>query len=273
MAELARDARKYIVPGLQRGLQILRAFDRDRTQIGAPDIAKELDIPRSTVFRLMQTLEFMGFLEKVEHSSDYRLGVGVLSLGFEFLASLEVTELARPILDRLRDDTGFSAHLVVRDGTDVVFVVKSAARTAFASTVNIGTRLPAHGTVLGRMILCDLSADELAQIYPSAQLAKFSDQTPTTRSDLEAILADDKARGYAISEAYYEHGIAAIAAPVRDGTGRVIAALNVTFPNGAVDHDLMENKYVARVLEAAGELSRRLNFRAEGGSTKIRQAG
>ena len=93
MADVEQESRKYIVPGLQRGLQILRAFDRDRTQIGAPDIAKELDIPRSTVFRLMQTLEFMGFLEKVEHSSDYRLSVGVLSLGFVFLASLEVTEL------------------------------------------------------------------------------------------------------------------------------------------------------------------------------------
>ncbi|MBT4938363.1 MAG: helix-turn-helix domain-containing protein, partial [Rhodospirillaceae bacterium] len=128
-------AQKYIVPGLQRGLQILRSFNRNRTEIGAPEIAKELGIPRSTVFRLMQTLEFMGFLEKVKNTSDYRLGVGVLALGFEFLASLEVTELARPVLEKLRDDTGFSAHLVIRDGWDVVFVVKAAAKSTFASAV------------------------------------------------------------------------------------------------------------------------------------------
>ena len=157
-------AQKYIVPGLQRGLQILRAFNRDRTQLGAPDIAKEFNIPRSTVFRLMQTLEYMGFLEKVKNSSNFRLGAGVLSLGFEFLASLEVTDLARPVLEKLRDSTGFSSHLVIRDGWDVVFVVKAAAKTTFASSVNIGTRLPAHGTILGRMLLADLSEVELKQV-------------------------------------------------------------------------------------------------------------
>lgn len=273
MAEVEQESRKYIVPGLQRGLQILRAFDRDRTQIGAPDIAKELDIPRSTVFRLMQTLEFMGFLEKVAHSSDYRLSVGVLSLGFEFLASLEVTELARPILDRLRDETGYSSHLAIRDGDEVVFVVKSAARTAFASAVNIGTRLPAHGTVLGRMILADLSAEELAQIYPKSQIKQFSDQTPASRAALETVLADDRTRGYAISEAYFEHGIAAIAAPIKDGTGRVVAAINVTIPNGSIERAEMEGRHLTRVLEAARELSRLLNHREEGDTTDMRQAG
>lgn len=270
---MAETEQKYIVPGLQRGLQILRAFHRDRPRISAPDIAKELGIPRSTVFRLMQTLETMGFLEKVDHSSDYRLGVGVLSLGFEFLASIEVTELARPILDRLRDDTGHSAHLVIRDGTDVVFVVKAPARTAFASTVTIGTRLPAHGTILGRLILADLSPEELAQIYPNDELARYSDQTPATRAALEKTLADDRSRGYAISEAYYEQGIASIAAPVRDATGRVIAALNVTFPNGSVDRAVMEGSTLTRVLDAARDLSGLLNYHNEGEATDMRQAG
>ena len=273
MVEMAQDAQKYVVPGLQRGLQILRAFDRDRTQIAAPDIAKELHIPRSTVFRLMQTLEYMGFLEKVAHSSDYRLSIGVLSLGFEFLASLEITELARPILDRLRDDTGFSAHLALRDGGDVVFVVKAPARTAFASAVNIGTRLPAHGTVLGRVILADMSPEELEQTYPDGELDKFSEQTPANRAALEKLLREDGELGYAISEAYFEHGIAAIAAPVRDGSGRVVAAINVTFPDGSVDRTAMEGAFLTGVLQAASELSRLLNYREVGDGTSMRQAG
>ena len=125
---------KYVVPGLQRGLQILRAFTRDRPKIGAPEIAKELKIPRSTVFRLMQTLEYMGFLERVEKSNDFRLGAAVLSIGFEYLASLGVAEMARPILEKLRDDTGFSAHLAIRDGASVVFVVKAPTFSAFTSS-------------------------------------------------------------------------------------------------------------------------------------------
>ncbi|MBT3992292.1 MAG: IclR family transcriptional regulator [Rhodospirillaceae bacterium] len=253
-------AQKYIVPGLQRGLQILRSFNRNRTEIGAPEIAKELGIPRSTVFRLMQTLEFMGFLEKVKNTSDYRLGVGVLALGFEFLASLEVTELARPVLEKLRDDTGFSAHLVIRDGWDVVFVVKAAAKSTFASAVNIGTRLPAHGTVLGRMLLADLSTVELKQVYPTGKLSKFSDQTPTTLGELTKILEQDRERGYAISEAYFENGIGSIAAQVRDSSRRVVAAINVTYQDGTVERADVEGKILQRVLQAAEELSRQLNY-------------
>jgi DNA-binding IclR family transcriptional regulator len=251
-----QDAERYIVPGLQRGIQILRAFDRQRTQLGAPEIARELGIPRSTVFRLMQTLEYMGLLEKIDHSSDYRLGIGVLSLGFEYLASMEVTELARPILDRLRDETGFSSHLAIRDGTDMVFVVKSAAKAAFASSVTIGTRFPAHATILGRVMLADLTDTELQDVYPTGKLPRYSDQTPETLTALKAILEGDASRGYALSAAYFEHGIGSIAAPVRDSSGRVIAAINVIFQDGKVEKD----QYIDRVLQATSDLSRQLNY-------------
>jgi DNA-binding IclR family transcriptional regulator len=251
-----QDTERYIVPGLQRGLQILRAFDRQRTQLGAPEIARELGIPRSTVFRLMQTLEYMGLLEKLDHSSEYRLGIGVLSLGFEYLASMEVTELARPILDRLRDETGFSAHLAIRDGTDMVFVVKSAAKAAFASSVTIGTRFPAHATILGRVMLADLTDTELQGVYPTSKLPRYSDQTPESFSALKTILEADATRGYALSAAYFEHGIGSIAAPVRDSSGRVIAAINIIFQDGKVEKD----QYIDRVLQAASDLSRQLNY-------------
>ena len=254
--EPSQDAERYIVPGLQRGLQILRAFDRQRTQLGAPEIARELGIPRSTVFCLMQTLEYSGLLEKVDHSSEYRLGIGVLSLGFEYLASMEVTELARPILDRLRDETGFSSHLAIRDGTDMVFVVKSAAKATFASSVTIGTRFPAHATILGRVMLADLTDTELQGVYPIDKLPRYSDQTPETLPALKKVLKGDATRGYAFSAAYFEHGIGSIAAPVRDSSGRVIAAINVIFQDGKVEKD----QYIDRVLQATSDLSRQLNY-------------
>ena len=254
------EAPKYIVPGLQRGLQILRAFNRERRQIGAPELARELDIPRSTVFRLIQTLEFMGFLEKVENGTDYRLGVGVLSLGFEFIASLEVSDLARPVLEKLRDDTGHSVHLAIRDGSDVIFVIKAAAESTFASSATIGTRLPAHGTVLGRMILSDLSAAELKQVYPKTSLPKFSPQTPETLEELTKILFEDRERGYARSASYFETGIASVAAPVRDQSGRVVASINITFQDGLVTEDEIENKLVGAVTETATKLSGLLNY-------------
>ena len=141
------DEARYLVPGLARGLEILRLFSRERRAIAPPEMAKELGIPRSTVFRLVQTLEQMGFLERTEGGHAYRLGVAVLGLGFEYLASLEITELARPVLEQLRDDTGLTTHLVIRDGRDVVIVFKAVGRSRFTSSVNVGTRLPAHATV------------------------------------------------------------------------------------------------------------------------------
>ena len=253
---------KYIVPGLQRGLQILRAFNRDRRRIGAPDLASELNIPRSTVFRLIQTLEYMGFLEKVENASDYRLGVGVLSLGFEFIASLEITDLARPLLEKLRDKTGHSAHLAIRDGGEIIFVIKAKADSTFSSSVNIGTRLPAHGTVLGRVILADLSDQELERIYPEVSLPKFSPQTPENLGDLKKILAQDRARGYARSASYFETGIGSLAAPVRDQSGRVIASINITFPDGVPAEDEIEKDLVSSLVKTAGKLSGLLNYHA-----------
>ena len=254
---------KYIVPGLRRGLQILRAFNRDRRRIGAPDLASELNIPRSTVFRLIQTLEYMGFLEKVENASDYRLGVGVLSLGFEFIASLEITDLARPLLENLRDKTGHSAHLAIRDGGEIIFVIKAKADSTFSSSVNIGTRLPAHGTVLGRVILADLSDQELERIYPEVSLPKFSPQTPENLDDLKKILAQDRARGYARSASYFETGIGSLAAPVRDQSGRVIASINITFPDGVPAEDEIEQDLVSSLVKTAGKLSGLLNYHAE----------
>jgi DNA-binding IclR family transcriptional regulator len=262
---------RYIVPGLERGLKILRKFNRVRTEISAPIIAKELGIPRSTVFRLMQTLEHMGFIEKVKNSGDYRLGVGVLSLGFEFLASLEITELARPVLEKLRDDTGFSSHLVIRDGCDVVFIIKASAKGTFSSAINIGTRLPAHGTVLGRVLLADLTDEELNALYLSETLPKFSHQTPQTLGRLKEILEQDRKLGYAISEAYFESGIGAIAAQVRDASKRVVAAINVTYQNSNVEAIDIQGEILAKVLQAANEISHQMNY--NGISEPIYSAG
>lgn len=224
---------RYLVPGLVRGVEILRLFNRQRPVIGPPDIARELGIPRSTVFRLAQTLEYLGLLEKTEGGRGYRLGIGLLSLGFEYLASMDIAEMAGPHLDALRDETGLSAHLVVRDGAEVVVVRRASGTSAFASSLSVGTRLPAHGTVLGRVLLADLSREELVALFGTGPLPAFSAQTPRSMADLEALLMEDRKRGYAISDGYFEKGIASAAMPVRDATGRVVAAVNLTVPSGS----------------------------------------
>ena len=259
---------KYLVPGLERGLRLLCEFNRQDKSLSAPELARRLDVPRSTVFRLLATLERMGFVERNDGGRDYRLGMAVLRLGFEYLASLELTEIGRPLLDRLRDQISYPCNLVVRDGRSIVYVAKSVTPTAFVSSVNVGTRLPAHATVLGRVLLEDLSLAELREIYPEEHLEVFSSNTPKTVVELFDLVQKDRERGYVLQEGFFETSISTIAAPVRDHSGKVVAAMGATIPSPHIDAAQLDG-IVTRVRETAGELSRLLDHAPEKSGGKV----
>jgi len=255
----ASDSARYHVPALERGLRLLQLFNRQQVTLGAPDIARALQLSRSTVFRLLQTLEALGFVES--HNGQWRLGAAVLRLGFEYAASLEITELARPLIDRLRDDTGCAAQLAIRDGSEVVFVLRASDPSAFSSNVQVGTRMPAHATVLGRMFLIDLSEAELRALYPQSRLPAYSEHTPRSVAELSRQLQQDRLRGHAVSESFFERGISAIAAPVRDGSARVVASLSITVSQPRIEPASRREQLVQQVMQAADTLSHRLNYR------------
>lgn len=254
---------RYSVPGLERGLKILTEFTPREPVLGAPELSRRLGIPRTTVFRLLQTLESMGFLERAGGDKNFRLGVAVLRLGFEYLSSLELTDHGIPVLEKLRDATGFTSHIVIRDGRDIVFVAKaqSVAPVFSSIKVNVGTRLPAHATVHGHVLMGDLTLDELTRLYPEGRLEKFTAQTPATVNDLYERVREDAARGYAVSSSSFERGISVVSAPVRSDLGRIVAAVTVTIPRAEIDQPLLDSDLVGQVRQAAADLSRRLNYR------------
>ena len=119
-------AGRYNVPALAQGLAVLALFTREKPVWAPPDIARELSLARATVFRLLQTLEAAGYVSRDDGERSFRLGVAVLSRGFAYLSSLDLVEVSRPVLKRLRDKTGLSSHLVVRDGKEIVYVARFA---------------------------------------------------------------------------------------------------------------------------------------------------
>ena len=250
---------RYIVPALAQGLGILSLFGGDHRSFTAPEIARKLSLPRTKVFRLLQTLQSMDYLRCEPDKRRFSLGPALLGRGFEYLASLDMVEVAQPILQRLRDRTALSAHMAIRDGREIIYVSRFAARSTIASSVNIGTRFPVHATIMGRMTICEMSDRELAQLFRDQPLKRFTKQTPTTLKALKALLAGDRARGYAVSQAFFETGVSAIAAPVRDGASRIVAAINVTAVNAHIDEQAMHGELKDAVLEAAGEVSRWLS--------------
>ncbi|WP_408309656.1 IclR family transcriptional regulator [Paraburkholderia aspalathi] len=258
----------YRVPGLERGLKILTEFSPREPVLGAPELSKRLKIPRTTVFRLLQTLESLGFLERADKDRNYRLGVAVLRLGFEYLSSLELTDLGLPIIEALRNDTGLTSHIVIRDGRDVVFVAKAQSHAPIFSSVkvNVGTRLPAHATTHGQVLMGDMTLDDLKKLYPEPELERFTKQTPATIDDLYERIRDDARRGYAISESSFERGISVVSAPVRNDTGRIVAVITTTIPRHEIDASLLDSGLIDKVRRAADELSQRLNYRPTGSS-------
>lgn len=261
-ADTDRDSDRYTVPGLERGLRILGEFSRREPVLTAPEIARRLGVPRSTVFRLLVTLENMGFVERTQDGRAHRLGLAVLRLGFEYLASQGITELGRPILERMRDDSGCAASLVVRDGRDIVYILRAASTSPFASSVSIGTRLPAHATVLGHVLLCDLTLAQLRALYPESKLEAVNAKTPTTTEQLFEVAQQTRERGHVMAEGFFEPHISTVAAPVFGDNGHVVAAIGLTVAGGTIAEDKRAG-LVAQVRGAATQLSTLLNYDAQ----------
>ena len=249
---------RYSVPALTRGLQLLTMFSRDERELTGAELARRLKAPRASVFRLLYTLEKMGFVERVGDSASYRLALGVLRLGFEYLASLELSEHGRPILDALRDTTGCSAHLVVRDAREVVFVAKAAGHSAMFHSIQVGARLPAHATALGRILLGDLDPAGLSALYGDTPLAVYTQHTPTTLARLKAMIEQDRAQGYAVSQGGFETGISTIAAPVFNQRREIVAALSITIAAQEIAA-ARARTLAACVQDAARQLSERIS--------------
>ncbi|MFN3892559.1 MAG: IclR family transcriptional regulator [Beijerinckiaceae bacterium] len=251
----AADSReRYIVPALAHGLDVLALFSRGRPALTAPEVCSALGLPRATVFRLLVTLERAGYVLRGPDERTFRLGPGLLNRGFTYLASLDLPEIGQPALQRLRDRTGLSAHLAVRDGREVVYIGRVAALTTVASNVQIGTRFPVHATIMGRMLLLDHSDEELRALFPERQLPKVTSQTPSTLAELKEVLSADRERGYGVSQSFFERGVSAVGAPVRDGTNKVIAAVNVTAVDTHIDLDAMHSEIKDAVLDAARDI-------------------
>lgn len=254
---------RYIVPALSRGLQLLQAFGPEHPILTLGQITGAMGLPRSTVYRLAFTLTELGYLVRDDEAKSYRLGPRVLDLGFAYLGSQELVELARPHLEALRDRTNCSAHLAILDGTDIVYLARVPDRKALTSHVRIGTRFPAHATSMGRAILAHLSDGEIRALYDGVQMARFTRETPVTVEALLATLARTRLQGVVVSRSNFEPGIASVAAPLFGADGAVAGAINITTPEQTLTGDELETGIAEAVREAAEAISAWLGHRAE----------
>jgi DNA-binding IclR family transcriptional regulator len=252
---------QHIVPALRRGLALLRMFRHDRRVISLPEIVREMNIPRATAFRLAHTLEADGYLQRAPHSTSFQLGINTLALGFEYLASLDLIEVARPILEDLRDRVDASAHLAVQDGLEIVYVATAPSRHRLRGNATVGERRAIHASSIGRAILFDHSIEELRRLFKGVNMRAQFKHAPANATELLEELQQQKADGYAAFRSRFAEGLGSVAAPVRDATGRIVAGVNISDYESLPVMRELEGVIKDEVLRAATLMSRGLGWR------------
>ncbi|MBD3624153.1 MAG: IclR family transcriptional regulator [Rhodobacteraceae bacterium] len=250
----------YNVPGLHRGLIALESLANESEALTLSEIARALDISRSSAFRLVYTLRQLNFIREAEQKGTYTLGARVLNLGFAYLNQQPITSVARKHLASLRDKTGVSAHLSVLEGHDVLYLGSHQARTGYVSNMVTGTRVEAYALAAGWVLLGQLSDAELEAFCADIDMRAHTEHTPTSFTQLKARVDETRDKGYFFSRGYHEAGGSSIAAPVFDNAGHVVACVNISGPDVGFDFARIDQFYIPETRDVALKISRELGF-------------
>ena len=244
------------VASVDRALRIVRAFDADHDRMTLTEVAGRVDLSRGTARRFLQTLVALGY---VDHDGKlFRLTPKVLDLGYAYLSASRLPEAAAPIVRRISDASGESCSVAVREGRHAVYVHRVQPHRIFSSALEIGTRLPAHSSALGQVLLAAMSADARQDILIDATLERFTDRTITDLDRLEDKLVRVARSGYSLVESELEDGIISIAVPIIARSGETVAALNVGASSARTDADTLERDVLPIMLEGAREIGKAL---------------
>ncbi|HEY8473653.1 MAG TPA: IclR family transcriptional regulator C-terminal domain-containing protein [Natronosporangium sp.] len=214
------------VQSLQRGLAVIRAFDADHPELTLSEVAARTGVTRATARRFLLTLAELGYVRT--DGRYFSLTARVLELGYAYLSSLSLPQVAEPHLEALVAEVHESSSMSVLDGPDIVYVARVPVSRIMTVAISVGTRFPAYATSMGRVLLAGLPDDELAAHLPNGALSRLTSRTIDSLDSLRAELARVRAQGWALVNQELEEGLRAIAAPVRDPAGRVVAAVNIS---------------------------------------------
>jgi IclR family pca regulon transcriptional regulator len=214
------------VQSLERGLMIIDAFSARRPSMTVTELAESTGLTRAATRRFLLTLVELGYVSSDGHR--YTLTPRVLGLGYSYLSALTFPEVATPELEQLVAVAEESSEGAILDGEDIVYVVRVAGPAVMTATVHVGARMPAFATALGRVLLAGLSDPEIDRFLQSAELRPFLPRTITDPEKLRAELASVQKQGWAMVNQELEVGLVALAVPIRDRIGRVVAAINLS---------------------------------------------
>ncbi|MFQ1001122.1 IclR family transcriptional regulator C-terminal domain-containing protein [Modestobacter sp. SSW1-42] len=241
------------VEALARGLDVLACFDADRPEMSLSDVAAAAGLARPTARRLLLTLEELGFVRS--SGGAFQLTPKVLTLGMAYVGALGLWDIARPHLEALVTRSGESSSMAQLDGSDIVYVARVAVPKLIALRVEIGTRFPAVQTSQGKVLLAALPAEELTAALAEPSRSGLPPYIGRSREQLDTELTEVRARGWALADEELAPGVRSVAVPVRDATGAVRAAMNVTVHAAETSVDRLLTEHLPLLLRTAGDVS------------------
>jgi IclR family pca regulon transcriptional regulator len=252
----------HYVQSLERGLAVIRAFDAHHAELTLSEVARICDLTRAAARRFLLTLTDLGYVRT--DGRLFSLTPRVLELGYSFLSSLSLPEVALPHLERLVAEVHESSSVSVLDGDDVVYVARVPTRRIMTVAINVGTRFPAYATSMGRVLVANLPGDQVGAYLKRVRLERLTDRTITTVAALGTELDRVREQGYAIVDQELEEGLRSMAAPLRDRSGSVSAAVNVSVHASRTSVAAMRAKLLPPLLAAAERITADLRITAPG---------
>jgi IclR family pca regulon transcriptional regulator len=244
------------VQSLERGLAVLGAFDADHAALTLSDVARRTTLTRATARRLLLTFETLGYMRS--DGRLFELTPKVLDLGYAYLSSLKIGDIAQPYMEALSERVHESVSCAVLDGVEIVYVARVPTKRIMAISLALGSRLPAVCTSLGRAILAGLPEPELDAFLAGVTLAPRTERTITDPQRLREVLAETRRQGWALVDQELEDGLRSIAAPLRGRDGRALAAINCSTQVGRVSLRELRGELVPALLSTAAEIETRL---------------
>ena len=241
------------IEALARGLDVIKAFRPGRPTMTLSEVAAQTGLARPTARRVLITLQHLGYVRN--DGGAFALTPRVIELGTSYVESLGLWQIARPHMERLVRETGESTSIAQLDGSDIVYVARVAVPKIVTLVVSIGTRFPALQTSLGKVLLAALGDDEVDEVLAQPSRSGVSPVWTPTGEERTAALREVRARGWALTDEQLAPGIRSVAAPLRDGAGRVVAAMNVNAHALETSLDTLTGRYLPLLLGAASEVS------------------
>jgi IclR family pca regulon transcriptional regulator len=250
------------VQSLERGLAVIKAFHADAAELTLSDVARATGLTRAAARRFLLTLTDLGYVRT--DGKYFSLTARVLELGYAYLSSMTLPEVAQPHLERLSSEVRESSSVSVLEGTDIVYVARVAVSRIMTVSINVGTRFPAYATSMGHVLLAGLSPAELDAYFLVASLDRLTDRTMTSADRLRAELGKVGGQGWAMVDQELEEGLRSVAAPIHDRHGVVVAAVNLSTHASRTTAESVRTGLVPPLLTAARAIEADLAIAAPG---------